>query len=416
MDSRQATIIGSTPTLNIQKKTGLKTCWPTAQSALTFDTAWAAADEETVVKTSFYGIIIALGWLSYAVTFAEPSGWAKSIAWSPDGDTIAVGSSDGLWLFDDAFNEVGFVPLPQFEGFPPTSTQWSADGDLIALAILHIPSFHREERFFTGAFPLLVVDADRLIVTNEIDLPRPKSPIRWHPRDHRILFGSKDSNTYIVDAITGNVEYTFEGRIDHWDSVIADSVCWVSDSIVALFDTSDIYVIDTVRHEILHRLEAGRSGSGEAYKPASCSKDGRAVHGFSHVYNLLRGERDLINSPAGSIDLSDYWYYEWHGVALAFSPDGKKVATNGNLSLCRTATFDAESLLLLAEIQGSYAKWGGYYFQDSIAWHPAGEKLAIVGQFDIRIWDAETYELLQRYEGFNAGFYDPHPTSRGRGR
>ena len=60
---------------------------------------------------------------------------ATTIVWSPDGETIAVGSSDGLWFFDEAFNVVGYVAIPQFEGFPPTTMDWSADGSLIAMAI-----------------------------------------------------------------------------------------------------------------------------------------------------------------------------------------------------------------------------------------------------------------------------------------
>lgn len=362
------------------------------------------------MKTLLYAIVIAIYWPFSAITYAKPSGWATAIAWSPDGDTIAVGSSDGLWFFDDSFNEIGHVALPQLEGFPPTTLDWSADGSMLALGIIHIPYLHQEDRIYTGDFPVLIVDADRQAVVNVIGLPRPRSPIRWRPRDHRILMASIDSTAYIFDAVTGKVDYTFHERIDDWNRVDAYSACWLTDSVVALFDSSEIHVIDIVNDKLLHRVEGGRSSEGLVNKPADCGEAGRAMHGFGHVFELLTGQRDLIHSPAGVMDLSDYWYYEWYGVAIAFSPDSKKIATNGNLSLCRTAVFDAESLHLIAEIQGSYAKRNKYYFQDSIAWRPAGEKLAIVGQFDIRIWDAETYKLLQRYEGFSAGYYDPHPS------
>ena len=47
------------------------------------------------------------------VTSAQDRGWATSIAWSPDGETIAIGASSGIWLFDTDFNEVGYVPTPE---------------------------------------------------------------------------------------------------------------------------------------------------------------------------------------------------------------------------------------------------------------------------------------------------------------
>ena len=143
--------------------------------------------------------------------------------------------------------------------------------------------------------------------------------------------------------------------------------------------------------------------------PATCDRSGRALHGYAYSFGLLAGTRDRIYSLDSTITLSDYWYDEWYGVAIAYSPDGKKIATNGNSGLCRIAVFDGDSYHLITELQGSYVEGNDDRFRDSIAWHPAGEKLAIAGQFDIRIWDAETYELLQRFDRFNAGYYDPHP-------
>lgn len=359
------------------------------------------------MKTLFRCIILLYCSLLAAATAAEPSGWATSIAWSPDGDTIAVGSSDGLWLFDDAFNEVGRLPLPQFEGFPPTTLDWSADGSLIALAITQIPHLNREYRIYTGDFPILIVDAAKQAVINIIDLPRPSSPIRWRPGDHHILMRSIDGAVYIFNAVTGNTHYIFHEKIDSWKRLAADSVCWVSDRIIALFGAHEIYVLDIAKDEVLYRIEAGKTSTGEIHIPADCGKAGSAIHGFGYAFDLLAGKRKRIHSESGAFDLSDYWYHEGYAVAISYSPDGKKIATNGNSSLCRTAVFDAESLQLITELQGSYAKWGKHFYRDSIAWHPSSEKLAIVGQFDIRIWDANTYALLERFDGFNAGYYNP---------
>ncbi len=336
-------------------------------------------------------------------TLAQDRGWAFTIAWSPEGDTLAVGSSSGLWFFDDAFNEVGFVATPQFKGLAPTTMDWSADGRVLALAKGVFPLYSQGDQKNVDNFPILIVDAVRHEVSNVIHFSRLSAPIEWHPHDRRILVGDAGRRATILNAETGESEYTFTGKN-------VTSVCWVDASTIALIGWPEIYVVDVLRNKIEHRIEGGRSGSGELDMPATCDRSGRAIHGYAYTFDLLAGTRERIYSLDNTITLSDYWYEEWYGIAMAYSPDGKKIATNGNSGRCRIAVFDGDSYNLITELQGSYLRGKEYLFSDSIAWHPSSEKLAIVGQFDIRIWDAESYELLQRYEGFNAGFYDPRPT------
>ena len=45
------------------------------------------------------------------ITSAQDRGFASAIEWSPDGETIAIASSNGLWFFDSEFNELGYVPI-----------------------------------------------------------------------------------------------------------------------------------------------------------------------------------------------------------------------------------------------------------------------------------------------------------------
>ena len=330
-------------------------------------------------------------------------GWAFTIAWSPDGDTLAVGSSGGLWLFDDAFNDVGFVATPKFKGFAPTTMDWSADGSLIALAIRVFPHRSRGGRVSGEDFPILIVDAVRRELSNVIDSPKPTAPIKWHPHERRVLVGDARGRATILNAVTGETEYSFYAKT-------ATAVCWAGESTIAIIGWRDIAVVDIHRNKMLRRMERGRNASGAVEIPAACDNSGRALHGHAFSFDLLAGTRERIYSLDNTITLSDYWYEEWYGAAIAYSPDGTKIATNGNSGFCRIAVFEGESHQLIAELQGSYVRGNDDLFRDSIAWHPTGEKLAIVGQFDIRIWDAETYELLQRYEGFNAGNYDPHPS------
>ena len=88
-----------------------------------------------------------------------------------------------------------------------------------------------------------------------------------------------------------------------------------------------------------------------------------------------------------------------------FSPDGSKYVyiKEG----CLIYVLDPRDGRTLAVIRG-----GLYFVQepytpflDSLAWRPDGGRFAAVGQFGgIRIWDGETYELLQRYDGFESGY------------
>ena len=65
-------------------------------------------------------------WLMFsaAISFAEDRGVATAIAWSPDGGTIAVASTSGLWLFDTDFNEIGYVATPELDAYPPSTMDW----------------------------------------------------------------------------------------------------------------------------------------------------------------------------------------------------------------------------------------------------------------------------------------------------
>ena len=97
------------------------------------------------------------------IVSAQERGWATAIAWSPDGETIAVGSSTGVWFFDTDFNETGFAPTPELKGYPPDSMDWNASGDMIAV------SFRNEDT------PVLVISAVEQRVITRIETFSPFS-------------------------------------------------------------------------------------------------------------------------------------------------------------------------------------------------------------------------------------------------
>ena len=101
-------------------------------------------------------ILLAVLFISKS-TDAQDRGWAASIAWSPDGETIAIGSTTGIWFFDNDFAEVGHVQVQQGEGEPARSLAWNASGDLLAVGY---------PRAYAGG-PIQIIDVRKREVISE---------------------------------------------------------------------------------------------------------------------------------------------------------------------------------------------------------------------------------------------------------
>ena len=338
------------------------------------------------------------------IAFAQDRGWATAIAWSPDGETIAVASTTGLWLFDTDFNEVGHVETPEFEGLPATTIDWNASGNLIALGIATYDKY-QDERSFNGKFPILVVDVTNWEVIARIKYPKLTSPIRWHPEKNLLLAGHYSGISHVLDAYTGEALFTYHESYDKLGECCntTTAVCWLDNSTVAMVTEHEVYVLDFLAGKLLQRFSKGFVRLSRHF--ADCADDNEIITDGAHFVDLRAGLLSRIFSLDSTITFGDYWFHESKLAAIAYSPDGSQIVTNGNVSVCRTAVFDGQSFELRAELQGSYASSWAKDYSDSIAWHPDGSRFAIVGQFDIRMWDAVTYELLQRFDGFETGYF-----------
>lgn len=339
-------------------------------------------------------------------TRAQDRGWATAIAWSPDGETIAVGSSTGVWLFDTEFNQIGHAATPELQGYPPTTMDWHANGDLIAVAISNYdPYYANSEASMSGKFPILVIDANRAEVISRLRAPRLSSTIRWHPEENTLLVGDYTGSARLIDAATGKVITGFRERYDKLGECCNSprAVCWLSPEVIAVVTEHEIFVDNIVTRTRLHSFR--KDFDRLTYRTADCVNDHAILTDNGRYIDIPAGTMSRVFSLDNTITFSDYWFHAHSLADIAYSPDGSKIVTSGKSSLCRVAVFDGQSHELLTEIQGSYAEAWGQNYTESIAWHPDGSRFAIVGQFDIRIWDAETYELLQRYDGFEAGYY-----------
>ena len=331
-----------------------------------------------------YGIrvflALALSLALSGIVFAQERGWATAIAWSPDGETIAVGSTTGVWFFDTDFNETGFVATPELQGYPPDSMDWNASGDMIAISL-------RDD----DAHVLVISAVDRRVITRINDwLPL---SVRWHP-DHNILASVSFFQAIIWDALTGEEIVHIEvPEAEHFSHLYA--VCWLNNIEIALLGDRNIFLIRVSDQETLEIF--GNFGGAAV----DCHRDEKLATTYGRVIDFDGGLRLVGDTRLATLD-----DYTFEYVSVAWSPDGSMIVANGNGGMCRFGVFDGESTEMLAELPGSFSRVGDYLrYADSIAWHPDGSRFAVLGQFDIRLWDAKTLALVKRFDGFEVPFY-----------
>ena len=339
---------------------------------------------------------LACALLCSVLVYGQDRGIAVSIAWSPDGDTIAVGSTTGIWLFDAEFEEVAHVGLPEFPDNAPNTLDWNASGDLLALGY-HYGSRTQGAGNKGQGIPILIVDIYDQDVVSTIEVKWLYSTIRWHPAENHLLAGTLNGTTHIWDAMTGQELFYFEesfGR-EHRSSRMTQSVCWLTESTIASIGGQATYILDVQEHKTLETVE-----DTPFVLLADCNQDGEIM--MVLLSDVVVDARDVKRRYDDTKELRSANEII-RAADVAWSPNGSQFVTNS--TGCRVHVFDGQSKQVLAELEGSFSDFFGLpHYVDSVAWHPDGTRFAVVGQFDIRMWDSESFELLHHYDGFKVGY------------
>jgi WD40 repeat protein len=300
------------------------------------------------------------------------------LTWSPDGNTLAIGTNDGVWLHTVAdltsttqLVEQSFV----------ASLDWSPDGHQIA----------------SGGENgnILILESTTGQITYNLQGHTGKvTSVVWSPNGSFLASASWDNTIRIWDASEGVTLHTIELNSRYLNY----SLTWShnSEQIATYFSTGQEGYIG------IWDIETGEANIAWTHNRETCcvkwSPDGRVIatgggDNQIRIWDPTTGE--LLNAlDPETIHTVD---------ALAWSPDSLYLASNNSsdheatIYIWNTTTWE-----LIAEFQGGIMT-GDAFYTNALAWSPDSTRLASVSDDGrIFLWDMETYEQIAVYEGYRS--------------
>jgi WD40 repeat protein len=312
-------------------------------------------------------------------------GIPRDIAYSPDGNLLAVGTSIGVWIYDvhnqalspyllSDINQRGFV----------SDIAFSPDSRFIAAGT-------------GGEFPesgdnaLIVWDVQSGAVVHHLTAHTAQiMDVAYSPDGLTIATGSADDNLHIWDAQTGEIINTlFNHRI--LGALALDFSPDGQFIATAHFsDNGDSFTDDTVRirnvntHELIHTFDGQMSALDYSPDGQSLVMGGSAIR----VYDTQTG--DLLHEIASE---------RIYNYDVEFSPNGQFIAmsdANDTITIYEVATMQPVQQYRLDDTVGG------------VAYSPDGRTLASFNKYNmpaVQWWDIESGELAHA-EKFNLWFND----------
>ncbi len=308
----------------------------------------------------------------------EPPFIFGGLAWSPDGDALVVGTSEGIWLH----KAEDLAPIRQLTEQPyVTALDWSPDGKTIAAGdadgVIHLWNVETNERVFD-------LQGFTWVVTS----------VKWNSAGNLLASGSLDETIRIWDTANGEVLQLIEiarGATTDY------SVTWSPDAEqIAAQGDEGISVWDVQTGELDLSLPYNYETPVVKWSP-----DGNTI-----AAGRFGGEVDLWDATTGehvNTFIADNYSVE----ALAWNPASTLLASNGffpsdEVGDGRLRIWDVRTGELIADVQGGLMS-GDAYYTNALAWSPDGSRLASTSDDGkIYMWDTEAYEVVALYEGYSS--------------
>ncbi len=298
------------------------------------------------------------------------------LAWSPDGETIAVGTSEGVWLH----NASDLSPIRQLNNLGIVGAlDWHPTEALLAVSYIEGVSVWDTQR-------------DTMMYVTSANIGA--YSVAWSPDGALLAGGMGDDTVRVWDRETG--EKTFLVEIDA-DIGIRYSVTWSNDShYLAASRQGDVAIWDTQTGQLNLTWVYDRSVRSTQWSPngkylASAARDDHPLKLWNPTTGELMAEFDAsaerIDSP----------------MSLAWSPDSAHLALSVS-DCCETAgwieVWNVTSGEMETRLEDVIMIGDGYY-NNALAYSDDGSKLASISDDGkIYIWDATTYEQVAVYDGY----------------
>ena len=297
-----------------------------------------------------------------------PNNWVLSVAFSPDGQTLASGGTDGIVLWDVSTSEVrqriGDQDSVSSVAFSPNGNTLASMGYGSSIHLYDVNTGESRQTFTEHS--------------GEISM------VLYSP-DGQTLASQVEDSIRIWDVGTGKIRHTFTGTLGAFafspESQMLAGQVWQENS---------IYLWDVNTGKIRHTLpiKEDESVGGIAFSPKgqtliTIGLD-RMHKGSLHLWDVGRGEI----RETRPIENAEFFFSTWP----VLSPDGQTLASAGSDN--RIGIWDVGTGRILQTLIGHKDS------VTSVAFSPDGETLAS-GSLDatVRIWDVGRGEIRHTLRG-----------------
>jgi WD40 repeat protein len=300
-------------------------------------------------------------------------GMVRSVAWSPDGNVIAVGGVLGIWLYTPELEDIGLLKghtkAVYGLAFSPDSKRLASASHDMTVRIWDVDA-QTELHTMTGHTGLTVA-------------------VAWSPDGSMVASGSYDKTVRLWDADTGDLIRVLAGHTG-W----VNRVLWSNDGSIfsASVDTT-IRKWDPLTGETLLVL----GDSAGSVTDMALSPDGRqlisvGLDGVVRRWDVETGQLLAASpSPASNVERLAF-------KSVAWSPDGERLALayyradqSSDVSIWNAPTFQPVGIDLNTKPPDlAPDMWVPYTF-DRVVWSPDGARLATLAWDEtLNLWNAAT--------------------------